>query len=284
MTTRLTDDVLATVHRDMRACIEIDPLNNVFIAEVLNCMDQATVDGYDADAAAASLFAFAAVIRTAQLAATVDAKPGDIVQYLASMATLTGQALHAQTHAVAGAEEPVTYPKPRWHTSAEVPQAWRDLPRSAPQVVTFDSVPWPPDRRESIPTAMVGALPTPYQLEALRQYRAALGLPTLISVAGLTAADVNRAVTWWNHRAAMLTRWKTSDDPHRTLPILPRGRPAHRSWHSSARVRPVRCALPRHGKAADRARSAGGGPRRRGRRARPRTGGRAPRPADAREG
>lgn len=190
MTTRLTDQVLANVHGDMRAGADLDPTENQLIAEVLNRMDEATVDGYDPDAAAAGLFAFASVLRSAQFEAAEDATPEDIVQYFATMAAYTGQALHAQTHVVAEAPEPQ-----RARPYAAVVQA----------VMEHDAIPWPPDRRERIPLAIVGALPTAYQLEALRQFRSARGLPTLISISGLTAAEVNRAVTWWNHRAAMLS-------------------------------------------------------------------------------
>jgi hypothetical protein len=202
VTTRLTDQVLANVHGDMRRNADIDPMNNMFMAEVLNRMDDVTVNGYDADAAAASLFAYASVLRTAQLATTVDATLSDIVEYLASMATLTGQALHAHTHATGEEPEPMTYSKPQWLT--EEPEEWRNLPRSAPQTITFDTVPWPPDRRETLPTVIVGQRPEPYMLEAVRQFRSVRGHPVFINVITLTAAQVNEAVTWWNHRAAML--------------------------------------------------------------------------------
>lgn len=187
MTTRLTDQVLANVHSDMAACVELDPLNNQFMAEVLNDMDQITVDGYDADAAAASLFAFASVLRNALLAASAEATVGDIVRYLATMATLTGQAMHAQTHAVA--QEPTN------GAAVTVERVHAALALAAR---------WPPDRRETLPAVVAGQAPEPYMLEALRQYRAARGLSPLLNVITLTAAHVNEAVTWWNHRAAML--------------------------------------------------------------------------------
>lgn len=180
MTTRLTDQVLANVHGDMRAGPELDPTDNQFIAEVLNRLDDATVDGYDADAAAAGLFAFASVLRSAQFVASEEATPEDVIQYLAMMAAYTGQALHAQTHVTA------------------------EEPEHATTAIRFDSIPFSPDRRVHMPTAVVGQRITEYHLEAIRQFRSARGLPSLISISGLTAAQVNEAVTWWNHRAAML--------------------------------------------------------------------------------
>lgn len=181
MTTRLTDEVLANVHGDLNQRHELHPVNNQLIAAILDRMDEITVDGYDADAAAAALFAFGTVVGSQHVNAPHGASLQDINTFLAAMATLTGQALHSQTHAV-----------------AEEPQ------QGTTTVVRFDSIPWPPDRREHVPAAIVGALPTAYQLEALRQYRAARGLPTLISISRLTAAEVNQAVQWWNLRAAML--------------------------------------------------------------------------------
>jgi len=172
--TRLTDNVLANVHGDLRRRLELHPANNQLIAEILNRMDEITVDGYDADAAAAAMFAYSAVLGSHKVTAPAGATHQDVVEYLATMATLTGQSLHAQTHAEAEPE-----------------------PQTGPRS-------WPPDRRERIPVAVVGTVPTPYHLEALRQYQAARGLRGLISVAALTTAEVNRAVTWWNHRAAML--------------------------------------------------------------------------------
>lgn len=205
MTTRLTDDVLARVHCDMIAGADLAPTENQLIAAVLNGMDDATVDGYDSDAAAAGLFAFAAAVRSTQFGVRETANPAEIVRelttYIATMAAFTGQALHAQTHAVAEAPEPERDRGPALPT--EQPRPWRNLPQGSTAVIEFDKVPWPPDRRKTLPTVIVGQAPEPYMLEAVRQYRAARGLPALIAVP-VTAKQVNEAVTWWNHRAAML--------------------------------------------------------------------------------
>ena len=189
MTTRLTDQVLANVHNDLDKCHELHPVNSRLIAAILDRMDEITVDGYDADAAAAALFAFGTVVGPQTVTAPAGATLQDINTFLATIATLTGQMLHAQTHAVAEAPEP---------------EAWRSLPGEGGTVTWFDSVPWPPDPRERIPTAAVGMMPTAYQLEALRQFRRKRGQPPLINVFALTAMQVNQAVIWWNTRAAML--------------------------------------------------------------------------------
>lgn len=190
MTTRLTDDVLANIHGDMQRGIDLHPVNNQLMAEILNRMDQVTIDGYDSDAAAAALFAYASVLGSHQITAPAGATHQDVAEFLATMATLTGQALHAQTHAVAEELEPAV------HATVTVERVHAALALATR---------WPPDRREPIRTAVVGAVPEPYQLEALRQYRTARGLPGLVNVVTLTAAEVNQAVTWWNHRAAMLS-------------------------------------------------------------------------------
>lgn len=189
MTTRLTQQVLANVHGDLSKCHELHPVNNRLIAQILDTMDELTVDGYDADAAAAALLAFGYVVGSQQVSAPAGASLQDINTFLATMATLAGQMLHAQTHAVAEAPEP---------------EEWRSLPGEGGNVARFDSIPWPLDRRVHMPTAVVGQRITEYHLEALRQYQEARGLRSLIDVFGLTAAQVNEAVTWWNHRAAML--------------------------------------------------------------------------------
>lgn len=186
MTTRLTDQVLANIHGDMRKGTDIYPRNNQLVAEVLNRLDEITVGGYDADACAAVMFAFGSVIGSHEVTAPPGATAQDVNGFLATMATLMGQALHAQTHAVA--QEPEPEPA---------------TTRVVAQVVNFDTTPWP-DQRASLALAIVGDRATAHQIEALRQYRAARGLSPFISVVGLTAAEVNQAVTWWNHRAAML--------------------------------------------------------------------------------
>jgi hypothetical protein len=68
-TTRLTDQVLANIHGDMRKGLDLDPRNNQLMAEVLNRLDLITADGYDADAAAAAMFAFSSALSSQEVTA-----------------------------------------------------------------------------------------------------------------------------------------------------------------------------------------------------------------------
>lgn len=178
--TTFTSEALASIHEQLAQCHELPPANNQVIAGVLDTLDSLIVGEYDADAAAAGLFAFAGVLRERQVIPLPGASTRDVVDFIADLASFTGQKLHAATHT----------------TTAPEPLA-------------------PVDPARPISFAVAGGQPTREQWEALHTYRAAMFLPPLsawrtgsVWARGpltITAAIMNEAIVWWNRRAAALS-------------------------------------------------------------------------------
>jgi hypothetical protein len=82
-----------------------------------------------------------------------------------------------------------------------------DLPEESQRLKATDDGPRPWPRAQRMPAAIVGGFVQPWYLLAVAEYDEARGevtVPNSTIPGGFTAAQVNRAIDWWNGRAESL--------------------------------------------------------------------------------
>jgi hypothetical protein len=89
---QLDPGILGELRISKDDCQSIHPTNGMLIAETLKALDSVTVDGYDAESAAAAFLAFATVLQGMRRSIPVD--PDGLLAYLGSIAAEIGRALH----------------------------------------------------------------------------------------------------------------------------------------------------------------------------------------------